>query len=101
MKRVIILMAVLKLLYYGCTKEDFETGIVGKVEYGSGDCMPVINYDDRVYSSYGGNLYFVVKQDIDTIGTVNYLDKMNELINKSISVYINNGELSKELPPNT
>ncbi len=92
----ILLLSVL-ILTNSCSKIGFETGIKGKVEFGSGDCMPIIDYDSRVYSDYSGKIYFIEKTKLDSLGQ----NDINELLNNSLSDDVLNGNLLTELPPNT
>lgn len=97
LKKLSILFVLATVLFAGCSKDDFETGIEGKVIYGEGDCMPIINLEDRVYSSYNGNLFFIVKGDLDSLGNGDF----DQLKNNSISLSIKRGKLSAELPVGT
>ncbi len=80
-----------------CTKSNFDTGIKGKVEYGSGDCMPPIDETNRSYEKFKGELVFIVKTDLDNLGNGDF----ENLKQHSIKTKIKRGKLGKELPPNT
>ena len=80
-----------------CKKINFETGITGKIEYGQGDCMPVIDESKRTYEKYNGEIFFIVKTDLDNLGNGN----IEELKQRSINDKIKRGKLSIGLPPNT
>ena len=56
-----ILLALILLLFVGCSKDNFETGIKGTVEYGQGDCMPIIDYESREYDNYKGDIFFIIE----------------------------------------
>ena len=83
----------------GCNTDDIvvTTGIIAKVEYGQGDCMPNPNSKLREYKSYNGKVFFIVKEDFDNLGNGDY----DKLRSNSISVTIKNGNLSAELPVGT
>ena len=83
----------------GCAKDDItvNTGIIGTVKYGQGDCMPIIDYESREYNDYNGKIYFVVKADWDNLGDGDYA----QLKNSSINVRVKLGKLSAELPAET
>ena len=65
MKNLNILILLILTLTVGCSKDNFETGIKGTVKYGQGDCMPIIDYESREYENYKGDLYFIIKEDLD------------------------------------
>ncbi|MFA5297885.1 MAG: hypothetical protein WC389_06715 [Lutibacter sp.] len=82
-----------------CQNDDTEnpnidTGVFGKIEYGMGDCMPIINESIRKYSNYNGEIYFIIKSDLENLGN----DDFEVLKSNSIHTTINNGELEVELP---
>jgi len=99
MKKIkwIFVLSVVVLLFNSCNKSDFQTGIVGTVLYGEGDCMPPISYNESDYNPYIGRLYFIIKDDLDNLGT----QEFSVLLENSISVYVKNGDLAFGLPPNT
>jgi hypothetical protein len=74
-----------------------STGLIGHVRYGIGDCMPVIIESPRVYDNYNGDLYFIVKTDLDNLGNGDF----DELKANSIETQVKNGELAIELPADT
>lgn len=78
-------------------KPNITTGVYGTIKYGTGDCMPVINYSARKYTNYNGELYFIVKADLDNLGNGNF----EQLKANSIHSTIINGQLAIELPVNT
>ena len=92
-----ILFLFVLIFINSCSKIEFETGIKGKVEFGSGDCMPIIDYDSRVYSDYSGKIYFIEKTKLDSLGQID----INEILKNSLSDDVINGNLLTELPPNT
>jgi hypothetical protein len=87
------------LILVGCNKDEMvvTTGIIAKVEYGYGDCMPSPDPKLREYKPYNGKVYFIVKEDFDNLGNGDY----DKLKSNSISVTIKNGNLSAELPVGT
>lgn len=94
MKYIPILLSMILFAIVGCTKDNFETGVRGTVEYGEGDCMPVIDYESRKYDNYKGDLFFILKADVDSLGN----GDLDQLKNKSIHVCVRRGKLSAELP---
>lgn len=99
-KKISFFLFTLCLLTIGsCNKNDINvtTGIIGKVEYGYGDCMPSPDPKLREYTGYNGRVFFIVKEDFDNLGNGDY----NKLKSNSISVTIKNGKLSAELPVGT
>jgi hypothetical protein len=97
MKKLYISFLMTIILVIGCSKVDFETGITATVEYGQGDCMPVIDYDSREYEKYKGKLYFIIKEDLDSLGNGDF----EALKNNSISISIRRGKLSTPLAVGT
>lgn len=99
-KKIVFLMSICLFAIYGCEKEGLTvTGkIIGTVEYGQGDCMPVIDYESRVYNDdYNGKIFFVVKDDWDNLGNGDYA----QLKNGSINVRVRQGKFAAELPIGT
>ena len=94
-----LLLALCLFIIVGCNKDNITifTGIIGTVEYGQGDCMPKRNPEFIEYTGYNGMVYFIVKEDLDSLGNGNY----NKLKSNSISVKMKNGKLSVELPVGT
>ncbi len=86
---------MLMLLLDSCNKYDFQTGIVGTVRFGSGDCMPPVSHLDSDYYPYTGKLYFIPKENVDINSPFNF----EELISNSISVYVKDGKLTYGLTP--
>lgn len=78
-------------------KPNITTGIYGTIKYGMGDCMPVINESTRTYTNYNGELYFIIKADLDNLGNGDF----TQLKANSIHTNITNGVLAMELPENT
>lgn len=74
------------------------TGIKGLVEYGEGDCMPMVNAVPREYNRYNGNLYFVVKAKIEGLKIG---DNFDSLIKASTKTSVRSGKLNTALSPNT
>jgi len=97
MKKLNTLLLLLVILSLGCTKIDFKTGISGKVEYGEGDCMPIIDYQGREYDNYKGDIYIIDKDKLDNLGNGDF----EQLKANSISISIKRGQLSTELPAGT
>jgi len=93
--KVLILLSL--ILFVGCSKDNFETGIKGTVEYGQGDCMPIIDYESREYDYYNGKIFFIFKDDLDSLGNGDF----DQLKNNSINVFVRRGKLSVELPVGT
>ena len=73
------------------------TGLTGIVKYGIGDCMPIIDESSRVYNDYNGNIYFIVKSDLENFGNGDF----EELKANSIKKTIKDGKLDIELPIDT
>ena len=73
------------------------TGVVGVVEYGQGDCMPPIDESTRLYNKYNGDLYFLVKADLENMVNGDF----EQLKENSIKTHIKDGELAIELPVDT
>ena len=97
MKKLNILILLTLLLFVGCSKDNFETGIKGNVKFGQGDCMPIIDYESREYDNYKGELFFIIKDDLDNLGN----GDIDQLKNNSIIISIKRGKLSTELPIGT
>ena len=87
--------------FISCDKNDDDfkitTGLTGNVKYGIGDCMPIIDESSRVYNNYDGDIYFIVKTDLENLGN----GDLDELKAKSIKKTIEDGKLDVELPVNT
>ncbi len=98
-KKVVFLISVYLFTIVGCNKDDLTvtTGIIGTVKYGKGDCMPIIDYESRVYSDYDGKIYFVEKDDWDNLGDGDYA----QLKNSSINVLTKQGKFSAKLSEGT
>ena len=94
MKNLNILIALTLILLVGCSKDNFETGIKGTIEYGQGDCMPIIDYESREYDNYKGDIFFIIKEDLDNLGDGDF----DQLKNNSINLSVKRGKLSTELP---
>ena len=65
--------------------------------FGMGDCMPIIDESSRVYQLYNGELYFIVKSELDALGNGDF----EELKANSIRKTIINGVLNTPLPIDT
>lgn len=98
-KKIVFMISICLFAICGCHKDDMivTTGIIGTVEYGKGDCMPVIDYESRVYNDYNGKIFFVVKDDWNNLGDGDHA----QLKNRSINVRVTQGKLSVELPTGT
>ena len=93
---------ILFLLTFTSCKEEsneinFTTGLIGRVAFGMGDCMPIIDESSRVYHLYNGELYFIVKSELDALGNGDF----EELKANSIRKTIINGVLNTPLPTDT
>lgn len=97
MKKLHLFTIILITLFISCSKDKYDTGIKGVVTYGQGDCMPIIDTTSRIYSNYSGTIYFIVKQDLDSLNNVDF----DILKNSSVSSNSKNGEYSIELPTGT
>jgi hypothetical protein len=97
MKDLNILFLLILTLTVGCSKDNVETGINGTVKYGQGDCMPVIDYDSREYDKYKGDLFFIIKKELDSLGNGDF----EQLKSSSTKISIRKGKLSTELPIGT
>ena len=78
-------------------KTKITTGVIGVVEYGQGDCMPPIDESTRLYNKYNGELYFIVKADLENLVNGDF----EQLKENSIKTNIKDGELAIELPVDT
>lgn len=89
------------LIFISCEKDDNDiiitTGLSGNVKYGIGDCMPIIDETARVYNDYNGDIFFIVKSDLENIGNGDF----EELKANSIKKTIVNGNLDVALPVDT
>ena len=94
MKFLFSLIVLIIILFFGCSKDNFETGIKGTVKYGQGDCMPVIDYESREYVNYKGDLFFIIKEELDSLGNGDF----DRLKNSSIIVSVKRGKFSAKLP---
>ena len=103
MKMIILNILCISLIgILSCEKMEDEntkilTGVIGVVEYGQGDCMPIIDTLTRVYNKYNGDLYFIVKTDLENLGNGDF----EQLKENSIKTNIKDGELAIELPVDT
>ena len=59
--------------------------------------MPIIDYESREYENYKGDLYFIIKEDLDSLGNGDF----EQLKSSSIRISIRKGKLSTELPIGT
>lgn len=75
----------------------FETGITGNVEYGEGDCFPPVDESKREYKKFSGDIYIIVKSELDSLGDGDF----NQLKEKSIKKKLKKGKLCVDLAPNT
>ena len=92
-------MCICFLAATGCKKDRLivTTGIIGTVKYGQGDCMPSPDPIRRQYQDYTGSVFFVLKEDWDSIDNGDF-----ELLkNRSIHIHIKQGKLSVDLPVGT
>ena len=71
--------------------------LTGNVEYGIGDCMPIIDESTRIYNNYNGDLCFIVKSELENLGDGDF----EQLKANSIKTTIIDGDLNIELPVNT
>lgn len=102
MKKIwISVFTIFLVTFISCTKDDNDinitTGLSGNVIYGIGDCMPVFDESSRVYNNYNGDIFFIVKSDLDNLGNGDF----DELKASSIKKTIVNGNLDIELPIDT
>ena len=81
----------------GCNDMNTTTGLSGTIKYGIGDCMPIIDEQSKVYNDYNGDLFFIVKSDLENLGNGDF----DELRANSIEKTILNGNLEIELPIGT
>jgi len=99
---ILILLIITSLTITSCDKDDnpvpnITTGITGNIKYGIGDCMPIIVESSRIYNNYNGEIYFIIKSDLENLGNGDF----EQLKTNSIHSNIKNGELAIELPINT
>ncbi|MGQ1908812.1 hypothetical protein ACT3CE_03385 [Marinifilum sp. RC60d5] len=89
------------MTFTSCEKDDNDvnitTGLTGNVKYGIGDCMPIIDESSRVYNDYNGDIFFIVKSDLENLGNGDF----DELKANSIKKTIVGGKLDIELPIDT
>lgn len=103
MKMIILNILCISLIgILSCEKMEDEntkisTGVIGVVEYGQGDCMPIIDTLTRVFNKYNGDLYFIVKTDLENLGNGDF----EQLKENSIKTNIKDGELAIELQVDT
>lgn len=97
MKNPTTLLLLILTISFSCSKNNFNTGIKGTVEYGQGDCMPQIDYESREYNNYKGDLYFIQKKELDKSDK----EELEQVKKNSIVVKIRRGKLSTELPVGT
>jgi len=92
---------IILVLFTSCAKSDEDinitTGLSGNVKYGIGDCMPIIDESSRLYNDYNGDIYFIIKSDLDKLG----IGDFDELKANSIKKTIVGGKLEIELPIDT
>lgn len=102
MKTIYFLIFVVVLVSLSsCEKNNYniqtQTNLMGDIKYGAGDCMPIIDESLRVYHNYNGDVYFILKSNIDTLGTGDF----EELKANSIMKTVIDGNLNIELPLDT
>jgi hypothetical protein len=98
----LIILIITSLTITSCEKDgnqvpNITTGITGNIKYGIGDCMPIIDESSRIYNNYNGEIYFIIKSDLENLGNGDF----EQLKANSIQSTIKNGELVIELPINT
>lgn len=59
--------------------------------------MPIFDIDKANYDNYNGKLYFIIKSELEGLGNGSF----EELLNKSKSINVKNGNLEAKLPPET
>lgn len=94
------IFAIILITLLSCENNDdikITSGVTGNIKYGMGDCMPVIDESTRVYSNFNGDLYFIVKSNLENLGEGDF----DELKANSIKKTIKNGKLAIELPMDT
>lgn len=102
MKTIYFLIFVVVLVSLSsCEKNNYniqtQTNLMGDIKFGAGDCMPIIDESSRVYNNYNGDVYFILKSNIDTLGTGDF----EELKANSIMKTVIDGNLNIELPLDT
>lgn len=103
MKGIISTLILIILFFTTSCKDDdtenpnIETGIIGNIKYGVGDCMPEIDENSREYNNYNGEIYFIVKFDLENLGNGDF----EQLKANSIHTNVSNGTLEIELPIGT
>ncbi len=94
-------LAIFLMIIASCEKSDDDvqitTGLIGNIQYGKGDCMPIIDESTRVYSNYTGDIYFIIKSDLENLGDGDF-DKLKA---NSIKKAIIGGKLEAQLPEGT
>lgn len=92
-------LIIFLLAFISCKKDNIniKTGLSGNVKYGVGDCMPIIDESSRVYNNYNGEVFFIVKSDLDNLGNGDF----EELKANSIKKKIVGGKLEIKLPIDT
>tara|TARA_R110001583_G_scaffold118679_1_gene270115 strand:- start:374 stop:793 length:420 start_codon:yes stop_codon:yes gene_type:complete len=97
----ISVFTIFLITFISCEKDDNDigitTGLTGNVKYGIGDCMPIIDELSREYKDYKGDIYFIVKTDLENLGNGDF----DELKANSIKETIEDGKLDVELPVDT
>ena len=97
----ISVLVIICVTYLSCKKNEdvinITTGLSGNVKYGMGDCMPIIDELSREYNDYKGDIYFIVKTDLENLGNGDF----DELKANSIKETIEDGKLDVELPVDT
>jgi hypothetical protein len=108
MKKALVILTVLLLGLYSCDKNEvnFTTGLNSKVYVGEGGCMPAVVESTRKYNNYSGKVYIVNKRDYDNLTNIyancNCLSpKLDSLKSNSIIINIKNGNLNRELQPDS
>ena len=100
-KKWTVVFPIFFVAFIGCEKDDsvinITTGLSGIVKYGTGDCMPIFDESSRVYNNYNGEIFFIVKSDLENLGNGDF----DELKENSISKRIKNGNLKVQLPVDT
>lgn len=95
--RILILTLLFLSVCSACSKDKVETGIEGYVEYGESDCFPDDGGIEVEFGTYSGELFFLVKEELDSLQIESFEDIV-KLKENSIIVQISEGDLFAEIP---
>ncbi len=107
MKKIVYVLPIMIVCFFlvGCTKNiqsNFTTGAIGKIEFGSGDCMPCPCSDKDCsgcpkanYNNFIGEVFFIQKDKLDSLKDGGF----DALIESSVKTSVIDGNYKISLEP--